>query len=131
MLVFLDIFFFVFHTALIFFNLFGWAHPTTRPWNLATLLLTAFAWFGLGIFYGWGYCPCTDWHWQVREAMGQPMHTTSYTVFLVESTLPVSVSRLYMDGVTVAGLFLALFMSIYLNVRDWKRKRRNATHPTP
>ncbi len=131
MLAFLDVFFFVFHTALIVFVLIGWAHPKTRPWNLAVQLLTLFSWVGLGYFYGWGYCICTDWHWQVREAMGRPMHTTSYTVFLVEATLPVNVSRLFMEGMTTAGLIIAFAISLTLNIRDWRRKRRNATAPQP
>jgi len=37
----------------------------------ASLLLTAFSWFVLGIWYGWGYCVCTDWHYMVlRDELG-------------------------------------------------------------
>ena len=54
--------FFVFHTAWIAFNCVGWIWRRTRPWQLATVSLTALSWFGLGVWYGWGYCPCTDWH---------------------------------------------------------------------
>ena len=62
--------FFVFHTAWIAFNCVGWIWRRTRPWQLATVSLTALSWFGLGVWYGWGYCPCTDWHWQVRARLG-------------------------------------------------------------
>ncbi|MEO5906489.1 MAG: DUF2784 family protein, partial [Saprospiraceae bacterium] len=62
----LDYFFFFFHTSLILFNCFGWIFPKLRRWNLITLLLTAFSWFVLGIWFGLGYCVCTDWHWAVR-----------------------------------------------------------------
>ncbi|MCD4791284.1 MAG: DUF2784 domain-containing protein, partial [Bacteroidales bacterium] len=67
---FLDTFFVVFHTALIIFNLFGWIWKPTRRLNLITLLLTGASWFILGIFYGIGYCPLTDWHWQVLHKLG-------------------------------------------------------------
>ena len=48
----------------------GWAWRRTRRWQLATVTLTALSWFGMGIWYGWGYCPSTDWHWQVRARLG-------------------------------------------------------------
>ena len=53
----LNVGFFVFHTAWIVFNCVGWAWRRTRRWHLATVSLTALSWFGLGIRYGWGYCP--------------------------------------------------------------------------
>ena len=62
--------FFVFHTLWIVFKCLGWACRRTRRWQLATISLTALSWFGLGIWYGWGYCPFTDWHWQIRERLG-------------------------------------------------------------
>ena len=80
---FLNIFFFVFHTLLMLFNCFGWAWKKTRRWNLFTLLLTAASWFILGIWYGWGYCFCTDWHWDVREKMGLHDQSASYVHFLL------------------------------------------------
>ncbi|HPF94086.1 MAG TPA: DUF2784 family protein, partial [Tenuifilaceae bacterium] len=61
----LDVFFVAFHTLLIAFNLFGWIWWRTRKANLITLLLTGLSWIGLGLFFGIGYCPLTDWHWQV------------------------------------------------------------------
>ncbi|MCK5838377.1 MAG: DUF2784 family protein, partial [Bacteroidales bacterium] len=66
-----DTFFIIFHTALTLFNLFGWIWQKTRKLNLIILLLTGFSWFGLGIFYGIGYCPLTDWHYRVLRKMGE------------------------------------------------------------
>ncbi|MGZ8511472.1 MAG: DUF2784 family protein, partial [Chitinophagaceae bacterium] len=57
---FLNIFFFVFHTVFTLFNMVGWIFPRTRKLHLITLSITAFSWFVLGIWYGWGYCACTD-----------------------------------------------------------------------
>jgi hypothetical protein len=62
-----DSFFIIFHSVLICFNLFGWIPKALRKWNLFSLILTTFSWFILGIFYGFGYCFLTDWHWEVRE----------------------------------------------------------------
>ena len=66
----LDYFFILFHSVLILFNIFGWIVPRWRFANLISLLLTAFSWFILGILFGIGYCPFTDWQWKVRELLG-------------------------------------------------------------
>jgi len=78
---FLNYFFFLFHTLFTLFNMFAWIPRRTRKWNLVTLLLTAFSWFVVGIWYGWGYCFCTDWHWAVREKLGYRDQENSYIHF--------------------------------------------------
>jgi len=115
---FLNYFFLSFHTALIFFNTFGWIFQKTRKWNLITLLLTAFSWFVLGIWYGWGYCVCTDWHWQVREHLGYHDNTNSYIQFLAQKLTGINFSSQLTDTITAIVFFVSLAMSIWLNVRD-------------
>jgi len=115
---FLNYFFFSFHTALIFFNTLGWIFQKTRKWNLITLLLTAFSWFVLGIWYGWGYCVCTDWHWQVREHLGYHDNTNSYIQFLAQKLTGINFSSQLTDSITAIVFFVSLAMSIWLNVRD-------------
>jgi len=66
----LDVVFFVLHSALIVFNMVGWAFRRTRKWHLVSLGLTAASWFVMGYWKGWGYCLCTDWHFMVRRARG-------------------------------------------------------------
>ena len=62
----LDIFFVVFHSSLVLFNLFGWLWRKTRVINLVTLSLTGASWLFLGMIYGSpGYCPLTDWHFNI------------------------------------------------------------------
>lgn len=118
----LDIGFIVFHTALILFNLFGWIWKQTRSWNLATLLITAFSWFGLGVVYGFGYCPCTDWHWQVRRKLGYYDMPNSYIKFLVEYLTGIELSSALVNAGTAVLFFAALMISLYLNFRDFKKK---------
>lgn len=121
---FLNIFFFLFHSCIILFNIFGWIWKKTRLANLILILLTAISWFLLGIWYGFGYCPCTDWHWQVREKLGLYDTSTSYLEFLVEELTGLDVSRELVDIFAVAFLVIALCLSIVLNVRDLKKKKR-------
>jgi len=118
MLVFLNIFFFVFHTVLIVFNLFGWVWKRTRLANLITLGATAFSWFILGIWYGFGYCPSTQWHWQVRLKLGYTIDTYSYTKFLVDTMTGLDMNAKLVDTMTVILFLLALSASVFTNIKQ-------------
>jgi hypothetical protein len=114
---FLDIFFTVFHTSLVVFNLFGWIWKLTRRLNLICLLLTAGSWVILGIFYGFGYCPLTDWHFSILTKLGYTDLPTSYLSFLFTRLTGLPIDQSLVDALTLWGLVLALIMSLYLNIR--------------
>lgn len=118
----LDLGFIIFHTVLILFNLLGWIWKSTRRWNLATLLITAFSWFILGIWYGFSYCPCTEWHWQVRQKLGYTDMPNSYIKFLIEQLTGVDLSAVLVDTATAILFFLVLVISIYVNYRNFEKK---------
>ncbi len=120
---FLDYFFIVFHTAIILFNSLGYIWKMTRRANLILLLLTAFSWFILGIWYGWGFCICTEWHWGVREHLGYGYQGDSYTHFLVKLLTGIDFPQNITDIVTASVFFISLILSITLNIRDWRKKR--------
>jgi len=120
----LDKFFFVFHSFIILFNLFGWIWKKTRKANLILILLTLGSWFILGIWYGFGFCPCTEWHWQVRIKLGYYDMSSSYLVFLIKSITGLEVERHLVDIFAVAFLVAALGASIYTNWKDWKKQKR-------
>ncbi|MBI5219369.1 MAG: DUF2784 domain-containing protein [Bacteroidia bacterium] len=119
---FLDIFFLVFHTLLIFFNLFGWIWKRTRKINLVTLLLTGLSWFALGIFYGIGYCPLTDWHWEVLHKLGRYDLPNSYTKYLADRITGLDFNARLADTMTAALFFVALAASLYVNIRPLIKK---------
>ena len=121
----LDIFFIVFHLAVIIFNLFGWIYKPLRKWNLGLLLLTGLSWSVLGIFYGFGYCPLTQWHWEVLSKLGRYPVENSYTQYLFDRITGMYVNSRLADTVTLAVFLAALFISSYLNIRDFLRNRRN------
>jgi hypothetical protein len=118
----LDAAFFVFHTTWIAFNCLGWMWRRTRPWHLWTVALTGLSWFGLGLWYGWGYCPCTDWHWQVRARLGH-QDPDSYLQLLAREVLGLEVGRSLADGVAVATLGATGVLSIVLHVRDRRQSK--------
>ena len=122
---FLNNFFFIFHTILTLFNLLGWIFPVTRKWNLVTLLLTAFSWFILGIWYGWGYCLCTDWHYDVREKLGYHDQEGSYIRFLLQKITGINFNEQLVETATLLGFIISLTLSTWLNIRDRKAKKMN------
>ncbi len=120
----LNYFFFFFHTSLILFNSFGWIFHKIRIWNLMVLLLTAFSWFVLGIWFGWGYCVCTGWHWTVRKNLGYIDISNSYIHFLLLKLTGMNFPEGAVDTMTVIVFFSSLFLSLWLNIRDYNRKQR-------
>lgn len=123
----IDAFFFGFHAILILFNVFGWLVPKWRTANLVALSLTAFSWFVLGIWYGWGYCICTDWHWQVRELLGYHDMSSSYIHFLIFKITTIDLPVKLVDSITVIVFIFVYIVSIFLNVSKWIRKRKDST----
>ena len=111
----LNIFFFVFHTLFTLFNLVGWIFPKTRRLHLVTMTLTALSWFVLGIWYGWGYCACTDWHWRVREQMGFHDRSRSYIHFLVLKLTGVDLDPVLVERVTLIAFLASFLLSIWFN----------------
>jgi hypothetical protein len=120
----LDWFFIVFHTVLILFNVFGWLVKRTRKLNLITLTLTAFSWFALGAFYGFGYCFLTDWHWKILAKLSSYPVEHSYIQYLLKRITGIQISANAADRLTVTVFVIAFALSLFLNVRDIIRKRR-------
>jgi hypothetical protein len=123
MLKLLDIFFILFHTMLIVFNLFGWIFSRLRKANLITLLLTGFSWFVLGLFYGIGYCPLTDWHFMILEKLGNKNLPASYIKYIVDRLTGSNVNAQLTDILTVIFFLVALLTSALLNWKYFRSRR--------
>jgi uncharacterized membrane protein len=120
---FLNIFLIAFHTALIIFNLIGWIWKKTRPWNLATLLLTGLSWTVLGIWYGLGFCPFTQWQFEVRQHLGYTNMPNSYIQFLVKSLTNLHLSNHLVFVLTGAIYVILLLISLWVNLQPLVKKR--------
>jgi hypothetical protein len=121
----LNVGFFVFHTAWVLFNCLGWIWRSTRTWQVVTLSLTAFSWFALGAWFGWGYCPCTDWHWQVRARLGH-QDPPSYIQLIVRELTGVELSVLAANAIAVTSLAGSAALGIGLTLRDSRRAKEVA-----
>jgi hypothetical protein len=123
----LDIFFVIFHSSVILFNLFGWIWRKTRKYNLILLVVTGSSWLILGLIVGTlGYCPLTDWHFSVLDKLGVTNLPTSYVKYLADRLTGLDISQSLVDDVTLYSLLAALVISVFLNLRDFLR-RRNKT----
>ncbi|MFH2096218.1 MAG: DUF2784 domain-containing protein [Bacteroidota bacterium] len=120
---FFDIFFILFHSLFTVFNMLGWIWKKTRKYHLITIGLTALSWFVLGIWYGWGYCFCTDWHWKIRDMLGKPIRSHSYIHFLIKEITGADLNEKFVDYSVLVIFLLCVGLSILLAIRDFQRKR--------
>ena len=123
MLHFLDIFYTIVHLALTLFNLAGWAWKKTRKAHLITLIITAICWFVLGIWYGLGYCPLTDWHWEVKEKLGEKNLPNSFIKYFADKISGSDINPSLVDNVTLGCLVFAVMASVYVNFFMKKKKK--------
>lgn len=121
----LDIFFVIFHTLLLLFNLTGWIWIKTRKINLVTLILTGASWSLLGWIVGVpGYCPFTDWHFNLLAKMGRTNLPDSYVKYLADRITGADFSQGFIDKLTLYSFLAALALSIFLNITDLAGKVR-------
>ncbi|HBS88647.1 MAG: hypothetical protein A2W91_18575 [Bacteroidetes bacterium GWF2_38_335] len=131
LLIVLDYFLLAFHLIFTLFNISGWIWRRTRKIHLVTMLLTLASWFGAGYWLGWGYCFYTDWHWQVREMLGNPIMSDSYTHFFVNEITGLDLPNQPLNNAIIIVFFVSLLLTIYLNISDliiyrrYKRKNKD------
>jgi hypothetical protein len=120
----LDIFFVVFHTGIIIFSLTGWIWKKTRKWNLIVLGLIGCSWLFLGMIVGMpGYCPLTDWHFDVLEKLGRTDLPYSYVKYLADRLTGLDFNANLVDDATLWSYIAALVVSLGLNLRDFWNSR--------
>jgi len=103
------------HLLIIGFNLLGWIFPATRKANFICILVTAFCWFVLGIWFGWGYCPITDWQWRVKAQLGETNLPASFITYYADKITGRHFSDNFINILTLVFFVLAIILSVYLN----------------
>lgn len=117
----LDIALTLFHFLIIGFNLLGWIWKRTRKAHLIVVILTASCWFILGIWFGWGYCPVTDWQWHVKEQLGEHDLPNSFIKYYADKIASRPISASFIDTLTAACFFTAALLSVYFNFLKKKK----------
>lgn len=124
----LDSFYTLLHLLIIGFNLVGWAWPATRRWHLYGVLLTAASWFLLGIWYGIGYCPITDWQWEVKTRLGEHNLPNSFIKYQLDKLMGIESDPVWIDTITAVSFGVVFFVALYLNFRKTPMRSRIRRH---
>ena len=111
----LDIFLTVLHIVVILFNLTGWIWKKTRRLHLVLVTLTFVSWFLLGLFFGWGYCFLTDWHWDVKHRLGETNLPSSFITYAANAVSNRSVDPQLTDMVTLVSFLVVLVITLGVN----------------
>jgi Protein of Unknown function (DUF2784) len=122
----LDVLFTVVHASLIAFILTGWIWAKSRLLHLVVVVLTFLSWFGLGFFYGFGYCACTDWHWRVKRLLGETDLPNSYVKYYLDRLTGWDWPALFVHALVLFFGICALALSIFLN---WRSRRPFSARP--
>lgn len=120
----LDIFLTLVHLILIFFNLFGWIHPATRKLHFISICLTAFSWLILGLWFGIGYCPITDWQWDIKVQLGERNLPSSFITYMVMKISGRQFSDQFINVITAMSFIAAAALSVYYNFLKGKRTKK-------
>ncbi|HUH32992.1 MAG TPA: DUF2784 domain-containing protein [Daejeonella sp.] len=113
----LDLFFTFLHIAIIGFNMLGWIWPQTRKAHFICVLLTLFSWLVLGLWFGIGYCPITDWQWQIKEHLGETDLPNSFIKYFADKISGRNISADLVDAVTAMSFGFAVLMAGYFRFR--------------
>ena len=118
MLVLLDVLLTIVHLVIIVFNLFGWIFRGTRTLHLYSIALTALSWFLLGIWFGIGYCPITDWQWRVKEKLGESNLPDSFITYFLNNVTGYQFSDGFVNILTVVLFFAAAGIGVIKKVKS-------------
>ena len=78
-------------------------------------------WFLLGLKYGIGYCPLTDWNWQVKEQLGESSLPHSFIKYLWDKIFLTPISPKAVDLLTFIAFFTALIAALYFRWTENKK----------
>ncbi len=111
----LDYFLTILHLVIIGLNLFAWIWPKTRKLHLYIVGITLFCWLGLGIWYGLGYCPITDWQWQVKTKLGETNLPNSFVKYHLDRLTGKNIPDTTVDIITLGSFLIAIICSVKVN----------------
>jgi hypothetical protein len=124
MLRFLDVLLTIVHLGIVLFNLFGWIPKATRKAHFISILLTAASWFLLGIWYGMGFCPVTEWQWNVKAKLGERNIPGNFIEYIAEKVTGYDFEPQLVSSVIAICFLLAAVLSVWVNfVYPWLRRQ--------
>ena len=122
MLYFIDVLLSLLHVVIILFNLSGWIFPATRKVHFISIVITSFCWFILGIWFGWGYCPLTEWQWRIKERLGETNLPASFITWFVNKITGMHFGDTFINLLTLILFISAMIVSVYFNFLKPRKK---------
>ena len=110
----MNIFFHLVHLAIIFFFLFGWLLSQTVLAHFILSILILLSWYGLGFFFGFGYCLVTDIQWKTKKRMGQEPYTEYYIKYMLDKMTGLDLNPNTVNAITTYTFFIILLFSTAL-----------------
>ena len=109
---------------MVLFVLTGWIFKSVRKGHLILIGLILISWLGIGWYKGViGYCPLTDWHWDIKRELGERNIPSSFIEYMLEKITGLDLNRKLVDMGTAVGLILSVLAAGYVNLKSWFSKR--------
>jgi len=87
--------------------------------------MTGASWLFLGLLVGTlGYCPLTEWHFNVLNKLGVSDLPSSYVKYLADRLTGLDINSSLVDNITLYSFLAAFGLSIYVNFRDFIAGRK-------
>lgn len=110
----------IFHLVIVLFLIFGWISTKSRRLHRFAVGVTAFLWIGVGALVGkLGYCPVTDWHWDVKRLRGEQGLPVSYVDYNLQKI------GIHLPPDRADQIVMVVFAAIViLTISLWYKERR-------
>jgi hypothetical protein len=118
----LDFLLTILHLLIIGFNLLGWIFKTTRKTHLWLVTATLGCWVVLGFWFGFGYCPITDWQWYIKAQLGEQNLPDSFIKYFADKVLKSNINADLIDALTLLFFLISIGCTIKVNFFNRKIK---------
>ncbi len=85
--------------------------------------LTILSWFALGPWKGWGYCPITEWQWDIKEKLGETNLPNSFIKYFADKISGSDISPAIVDAVTLVSFLLVVVITVWVNFFNKKFRK--------
>jgi hypothetical protein len=69
----------------------------------------------LGIWYGIGNCPVTDWQWHIKAKLGEHNLPASFITYYADKITGKQIDETLISNITAVSFFVAAGISVYVN----------------
>ena len=115
----------IFHLAIVIMLLTGWMSYRTRRLHRWVVSITVICWTAVAWAMGKkpGYCPVTDWHWQIKRLRGEKDIPSSYIDYLLRKVgLQFNPDLIDLAAMITLGLIVLVTLFLWWRERSLRHK---------